>query len=138
VLLLPLIALTFPEFVRDLTTMGISGWLPVLFLALLPTFLGYTIWFRALARLPAASAAAYIYASTLVAVIGGVLVLQESLTTASLVGGAMVIVGGVAAQRFGRRWSDPRRSIACSTSAAPPSWASGERSGSGDLWNGCT
>ena len=103
VLLLPLIALTFPGFVRDLTTMGVNGWLPVLFLAFLPTFLGYTIWFRALARLPAASAAAYIYASTLVAVIGGIAILQESLTTAAVVGGVMVIVGVFAAQRFGRR-----------------------------------
>jgi drug/metabolite transporter (DMT)-like permease len=102
-LTLPLVAITAPGFLRDITTMGFEGWLPVLFLAFLPTFLGYTIWFRALARLPAASAAAYIYASTLVAVIGGIVILQESLTVAALVGGAMVIVGVFAAQRFGRR-----------------------------------
>src|SRR5207245_8860158 len=100
VLLRPLIALTFPGFVRDLTTMGVNGWLPVLFLAFLPTFLGYTIWFRALARLPAASAAAYIYASTLVAVIGGIAILGEPLTPATAVGGAMVIAGVLSAQRL--------------------------------------
>jgi drug/metabolite transporter (DMT)-like permease len=103
VLLLPLIVLTAPAFASDLATMGLDGWMPVLFLALFPTFLGYTIWFRALARLPAASAAAYIYASTLVAVLAGIVILNESLTVAALVGGAMVIAGVIAAQRFGRR-----------------------------------
>lgn len=102
-LLAPLIGLTAHQFVSDLTSMGVEGWIPVLFLGLLPTFLGYTIWFRALARLPAASAAAYIYASTLVAVLGGIAILGESLTAATIVGGAMVIAGVVAAQRFGRR-----------------------------------
>jgi drug/metabolite transporter (DMT)-like permease len=103
VLLLPLIVLTVPAFAKDLATMGLDGWIPVLFLAFLPTFLGYTIWFRALARLPAASAAAYIYLSTLVAVLAGIVILGESLTVAALVGGAMVIAGVFAAQRFGRR-----------------------------------
>ena len=102
-LLLPLIVLTAPSFARDLATMGLEGWTPVLFLALFPTFLGYTVWFRALARLPAASVAAYIYASTLVAVLAGIVILNEPLTTAALVGGAMVIAGVFAAQRFGRR-----------------------------------
>src|SRR3989454_8530722 len=52
--------------------MGLTGWIPVLYLGVFPTFIGYGIWFRALERIPAASAGAYIYASTLVAVIGGV------------------------------------------------------------------
>jgi drug/metabolite transporter (DMT)-like permease len=106
VLLVPLIAVTFPSFLKDLTTMGLEGWGPILFLAIFPTFLGYTIWFRALARLPAASAAAYIYASTLVAVVGGIAILGEVLTSATIVGGAMVIAGVIAAQHFGRRESN--------------------------------
>jgi len=75
----------------------------VLFLGLFPTFLGYTIWFRALARLPSASAAAYIYASTLVAVLGGIVLLREPITPAAIVGGALVIAGVIAAQHFRRR-----------------------------------
>ena len=100
VLLLPLIAITAPDFMGDLTSIGVDGWVPVLFLAVFPTFLGYVIWFRALARLPAASAAAYIYASTLVAVLGGIAILGEPLTPATAVGGAMVIAGVLAAQRL--------------------------------------
>jgi drug/metabolite transporter (DMT)-like permease len=41
--------------------------------------------------------------STLVAVLAGIVILGESLTVAALVGGAMVIAGVFAAQRFGRR-----------------------------------
>ena len=102
-LMLPLVALTLPDFISQVASMGLAGWTPVLFLSFLPTYLGYTIWFRALARLPAASVAAYIYASTLVAVLGGIALLGESLTPATLVGGAMVIAGVVVAQHFGRR-----------------------------------
>jgi len=102
-LLLPLVAITATGFVADLVRMGTAGWIPVLFLGLFPTFLGYTIWFRALARLPSASAAAYIYASTLVAVLGGIVLLREPITPAAIVGGALVIAGVIAAQHFRRR-----------------------------------
>src|SRR2546428_11507279 len=80
VLLIPLLLATGPSVVADLRTMGLAGWIPVLYLGIFPTFVGYGIWFRALERIPAASAGAYIYASTLVAVIGGIVVLGESLT----------------------------------------------------------
>ena len=103
VLLVPLLVATGPTVLRDLAGMGLDGWLPVLYLGIFPTFVGYGIWFRALARLPAASAGAYIYASTLVAVIGGIAILNESLTLATLAGGAMVIAGVAAAQHLGRR-----------------------------------
>ena len=102
-LTVPLILATAPQFLADLQCMGWSGWLPVLYLGILPTFVGYGIWFRALARIPAASAGAYIYASTLVAVVGGIVILQESVTLATVLGGAMVIAGVVAAQQLRRR-----------------------------------
>jgi drug/metabolite transporter (DMT)-like permease len=102
ILLLPLIAATAPAFAGDVASLGPEGWAPVVFLGVLPTFLGYTIWFRALARLPSASAAAYIYASTLAAVFGGIVILQEPLAVAAVAGGAMVIAGVVVAQRSGR------------------------------------
>jgi drug/metabolite transporter (DMT)-like permease len=102
-LLLPLILVTAPQFLGDLRSLGWAGWLPVLYLGSFPTFVGYGTWFRALARIPAASAGAYIYASTLVAVLGGIVILQESVTWATVAGGAMVIAGVVAAQQLRRR-----------------------------------
>lgn len=103
VLLLPLVLATGPAVAADLRTMGWAGWVPVLYLGVFPTFVGYGIWFRALERIPAASAGAYIYASTLVAVVGGVAILGESLTTGAILGGGMVIAGVVLAQQLGKR-----------------------------------
>jgi drug/metabolite transporter (DMT)-like permease len=102
-LTLPLLLATWGPFVRDVSSMGAEGWIPVLYLGIFPTFVGYGIWFRALARLPAASAGAYIYASTLVAVLGGIVILGETLALATVIGGGMVIAGVVLAQNLGKR-----------------------------------
>lgn len=103
VLLVPLLIVTGRSVLADLETMALAGWIPVLYLGIFPTFVGYGIWFRALERIPAASAGAYIYASTLVAVIGGIVILGESLTLGAIAGGAMVIAGVVLAQQFRNR-----------------------------------
>ncbi len=102
-LTLPLVLWAWPEFSGDIATMGVEGFLPVLFLGVFPTFIAYGLWFRGLERMPTASAGAYVYLSTLVAVVGGILILGESLTGAAVVGGGMVIAGVVVAQQFGRR-----------------------------------
>ena len=104
-LLVPLLVATGPGFLADLGRMGLSGWVPVLYLGILPTFIGYGIWFRALARLRTASAGAYIYASTLVAVVGGVAILGEPVTLAMIGGGGMVIAGVVLAQQLKKQES---------------------------------
>lgn len=101
-LVLPLVVAVWPTFVNDLQTMGWSGLLPVLFLAVCPTFIGYGLWFRALERMPASAAGAYLYLSTLIAVVGGILLLGELLTQAMIVGGLMVIGGVVVAEHLGR------------------------------------
>ena len=103
VLLLPLLIVTRRSVFTDIQSMGLAGWIPVLYLGIFPTFVGYGIWFRALERIPAASAGAYIYASTLVAVIGGIVILGESLTVGAIAGGAMVIAGVVLAQQLRKR-----------------------------------
>ena len=103
VLTVPVVVAAWPTFTSDLARMTWSGLLPVLFLSLCPTFIGYSLWFRALERMPAAQAGAWLYVSTLTAVVGGVVLLQESLTAAMLVGGAMVIAGVVVAQHLSKR-----------------------------------
>ncbi len=103
VLTLPVVVAVWPTFVGDLATMGWAGLLPVLFLSVCPTFVGYSLWFRALERMPASAAGAYLYLSTLIAVVGGILLLGEPLTEAMIVGGAMVIGGVVVAQQLGKR-----------------------------------
>jgi len=103
ILMVPILVLTWSTVVRDLVTMGFEGWTPVLYLGIFPTFVGYGIWFRVISRLRAASAGAYLYASTLVAVVGGILILGESLTIAAILGGGLVIAGVAIAQQIARR-----------------------------------
>src|SRR2546426_3354688 len=93
VLLVPLLIATGRSVLADIQAMGLSGWIPVLYLGTFPTFVGYGIWFRALERIPAASAGAYIYASTLLAVIGRIVILWESLTVCAISGGPIAIAG---------------------------------------------
>ena len=97
----PVIAANWLTFVNDLRTMGWEGFVPVLFLAICPTYIAYGLWFRATSLMPAAAAGAYIYLSTLIGVVGGMLLLGEPLTQAMAVGGVMVIGGVVLAQRHG-------------------------------------
>ncbi len=102
-LTLPVVAAIWPTFVHDITTLTWSGLLPVLFLSVCPTFIGYSLWFRALERMPAAAAGAWLYVSTLIAVVGGILLLGEPVTESMVLGGAMVIGGVVVAQQLSKR-----------------------------------
>jgi len=103
VLTIPVVAAAWPTFLADVANLSWSGILPVLFLSVCPTFIGYSLWFRALERMPAAAAGAWLYISTLIAIVGGILLLGEGLTAGMLLGGAMVIGGVVATQRLGKR-----------------------------------
>ncbi len=103
VLTLPIVVAAGPTFAGDLARLSWSGLLPVLFLSVCPTFIGYSLWFRAVERMPAAAAGAWLYVSTLIAVVGGIVLLGETLTVSAIVGGFMVIGGVVVAQQIGRR-----------------------------------
>jgi drug/metabolite transporter (DMT)-like permease len=96
---LPLVAADAARTAQDLATMGLDGWLPVLYLGVFPTFIGYGIWYRAMHTMEASAVGTYVYLSTLVAVLGGVYFLGESLTTPLVGGGVMVIAGVYLAQR---------------------------------------
>ncbi len=102
-LTLPVVAAAWPTFVHDVTSLTWSGLLPVLFLSVCPTFIGYSLWFRAMERMPAAAAGAWLYVSTLIAVVGGILLLGEHVTESMILGGAMVIGGVVVAQQLSKR-----------------------------------
>jgi len=101
-LTVPLVVAVWPTFVHDIATLSWAGLLPVLFLSICPTFIGYSLWFRAVERMPAAAAGAWLYVSTLIAVTGGILLLGEPVTESMLLGGAMVIGGVVVAQHLSR------------------------------------
>ena len=96
---LPLVAADAGRTASDIATMGLEGWLPILYLGVFPTFLAYGIWFRAMQKMEASAVGTYVYLSTLVAVLAGVYFLGESLTLPLVLGGAMVIAGVYLAQR---------------------------------------
>ncbi len=102
VLTVPVVLAVWPTFVGDLATMSWAGLLPVLFLSVCPTFIGYSLWFRGIERMPASAAGAYLYLSTLIAVVGGIALLGEPLTEAMAIGGAMVVGGVIVAQQLGK------------------------------------
>lgn len=95
---LPVVALDASRTAQDVATMGLDGWLPVLYLGALPTFVAYGIWYWAMQRMEASAVGAYVYLSTLVAIVGGVYFLAESITVPIVLGGAMVIAGVYLAQ----------------------------------------
>ena len=103
VLTVPIVLAMWPTFLSDLANLSWAGLLPVLFLSVCPTFIGYSLWFRALERMPAAAAGSWLYVSTLIAVVGGILLLQEGVTEAMILGGAMVIGGVIVAQQLAKR-----------------------------------
>jgi drug/metabolite transporter (DMT)-like permease len=102
-LAVPVVVVSWSTFAGDLARLTWNGLFPVVFLAVCPTFIAYGIWFRALERMPASAAGAYLYLSTLTAVLGGIVLLGEPVTEAAILGGAMVIGGVVVAQQIGRR-----------------------------------
>lgn len=101
-LMVPPVLASANSFAVDVAGMGWEGFAPVLFLGIFPTFVAYGLFFRALARLPAAAAGAYVYLSTLIAVVGGILILGEAITEATVLGGGLVIAGVVLAQQVGK------------------------------------
>ena len=77
-----------------------SGWLMVVYLALVPTVLAYRLLADALTRLPPATAQTLALAEPVVATVLGVLVLGERLSPVGWVGAALVLAGlGLVARR---------------------------------------
>ena len=98
---LPIAAWDATATARDLAALTFTAYLPVLLLGLFPTFIAYGLYFRVLQRIEASAVGAYIYLSTLVAVLGGIYFLGEPLTLPAVLGGVMVIGGVYLAQRRG-------------------------------------
>jgi len=96
--ILPVGLLDARRVAEDFLGLSTFGWVAFAFLGLLPTFLGYGLWFRALERLEVSAAGAYLYLSTLLALVTGALFLQEPLTLGLVLGGGMILAGVYLAQ----------------------------------------
>jgi drug/metabolite transporter (DMT)-like permease len=77
-------------------------WLEVLFLTTCSTFIAVFAWNYASAKLPATTLGAFYYLVPVIAVLAGVLILGETLSWQTIVGGFCIILG-VAIAEFGPR-----------------------------------
>lgn len=77
----------------DFQDLAISGWVSILYLGIFCTFLAYLFYYDALQNLSSASVGAYLYIEPISSMIIAALILKEPITLASLLGGALILVG---------------------------------------------
>jgi drug/metabolite transporter (DMT)-like permease len=70
-----------------------TGWISILILGIFGSGLAYIAWYDALQILPASQLGVFIYIEPLVTMIVAALLLAEAVTVASVIGGAVTILG---------------------------------------------
>jgi drug/metabolite transporter (DMT)-like permease len=92
---LPILLTTRSELLSRIATLPWDGWLSVLYLALICTVAGFTVWNAALRHLEASQAGSFVYLSPLWGVVFSQVLLHEPMNPALFLGAAIVF-GGVA------------------------------------------
>ena len=88
VMLLPLLS---TGFIAQVESLPFDGWISVLYLSVLSTVLGYTLFYTLVSRRSVSALSIQLYLAPIVGVIGGVLLLNESVTVFTAIGGAMML-----------------------------------------------
>jgi len=88
VMLLPLLS---TGFITQVESLPIDGWLSVLYLSVLSTVLGYTLFYTLVSRRSVSTLSIQLYLAPIVGVIGGVVLLNETVTVFTAIGGAMML-----------------------------------------------
>jgi drug/metabolite transporter (DMT)-like permease len=99
---LPMLALASPATIDTLAAMTLRQWLEVGFLAGISSFVAMFGWTYATARLAASTIGASLYVIPVIAVLAGALILGETVTLTTILGG-LLILAGVALAQFGPR-----------------------------------
>jgi drug/metabolite transporter (DMT)-like permease len=89
-MLLPLLS---DSFVSQVASLSMDGWISVLYLSVLSTTLGYLLFYTLASRGAVSRLAIQLYLSPFFSVIGGALLLGESVTVLVVVGGGMMLLG---------------------------------------------
>lgn len=79
--------------------LDVVGWAAVLFLGLACSGLGYLFWYGALEKVEASRVAALLYLEPLVTLLAAVLLLGESVSLTTVVGGGLLLAGVALVQR---------------------------------------
>lgn len=88
------------DFPETLASMDRTSWMAVGFVVVFGTFLATSAWNFALGHMESSIAGVFLYVQPVVAAVGGILLLGESLTWPLLLGGGLIIIG-VAISQFG-------------------------------------
>jgi len=88
-MMLPLIS---GSFFSQVSALSFTGWFSVLYLSLLSTVFGYLLFYTLISRGAVTRLSIQLYLIPVVSVIGGALLLNESLTLPVLVGGGLMLV----------------------------------------------
>jgi drug/metabolite transporter (DMT)-like permease len=91
-MMLPLLS---TNFIGQVESLPLQGWISVLYLSVLSTVLGYMLYYTLVSRKAVSKLSIQLYLAPIVSVVGGVLLLGESITTFTVLGGALML-GAVA------------------------------------------
>jgi drug/metabolite transporter (DMT)-like permease len=110
----PMLVFASPDLMAAIPAMSASQIGAVAFLAIPATFLAVAAWNFGAARMNNAAAGMFLYVQPIVAAIGGMLILGETITWPLIAGGALIIAGVAVAQfKPKTTWSiEPREEIA--------------------------
>jgi drug/metabolite transporter (DMT)-like permease len=88
-MLLPLFSASF---ITDVSRLSSAGWVSLLYLSILSTVIGYAVFYTLIGRGGVLTLMIQLYLAPVVSVVGGVLLLGESLTPFTLIGGAVMLL----------------------------------------------
>jgi drug/metabolite transporter (DMT)-like permease len=88
VMLLPLLS---PGFVSEVTALSLTGWFSILYLSIFSTVVGYLLFYALVSRGAVSRLSIQLYLIPVISVVGGVLLLRESLSAYTIVGGSILL-----------------------------------------------
>ena len=93
------------------TTASLLDWSIILYLALIMTVIGYSIWYHLLSSVDVSKVSPFLMLLPITSIIAGIVLLDEKITTAMLTGGLMIMFG-VASTLINWRWpTNPPNSL---------------------------
>lgn len=88
-MMLPLLS---ESFVSQIASLSLNGWVSVLYLSVLSTTLGYLLFYTLVSRGAVSKLTIQLYLAPVVSVIGGAVLLNESVTVLMVIGGGMMLL----------------------------------------------
>ena len=91
-----------------ITTASLIDWSIILYLALIMTVLGYSVWYHLLSSVDVSKVSPFLMLLPITSIIAGIVLLDEKLTSSMILGG-LLIMSGVASTLISWNW--PRKQI---------------------------